>query len=50
MDDSFDAHLAAQITGMEILRRIIGLAQLPLELSLEERKDLLAEAADLVKG
>ncbi|PHN04659.1 phosphotransferase [Flavilitoribacter nigricans] len=46
----FDAELARKITGMEILRRIIGLAQLPLELSLEERKALLAEAAQLVKS
>lgn len=48
--EGFDRHLADQIIGMEILRRIIGLAQLPLELSLEERKSLLTEAAALVKG
>lgn len=45
-----DAGLAAQFTGMEILRRIIGLAQLPLDLMLAERKALLEEAAYLVKN
>ncbi len=47
--EGFDRKLANRIVGMEILRRIIGLAQLPLALSLEERKELLAEAARLVK-
>ena len=46
----FDLQLAHQVTGMEILRRIIGLAQLPLDLTLEERKSLLEEAASLVKN
>lgn len=46
---NFKLKLARQFAGMEILRRIIGLAQLPLELNLEERKNLLAEAARLVK-
>ena len=46
----FNQKLANQFVGMEILRRIIGLAQLPLDLSLDERKNLLAEAAQLVKA
>ncbi len=45
----FDEALVPQFAGMEILRRIIGLAQLPLDLSLEERKDLLSQAAQMVK-
>ncbi len=44
-----DATLAMQFAGMEILRRIIGLAQLPLDLTLAERCDLLDEAAQMVK-
>ncbi|RMG22893.1 MAG: aminoglycoside phosphotransferase [Bacteroidetes bacterium] len=38
------------LTGVEIMRRIIGLAQLPLDLSLEERGGLLAEARQLILG
>lgn len=45
----FDEGLARQFTGMEILRRLIGLAQLPLELDLEEKQALLQIAAGLVK-
>lgn len=37
--------LAAKFEGMEIIRRIIGLAQLPLELSLEEKQEMLKLAA-----
>ncbi len=37
--------LTAQFEGMEIIRRIIGLAQLPLDLSLEEKEELLKFAA-----
>lgn len=45
---NFSEKLANQFIGMELIRRIIGLAQLPLELTLEEKKDLLAEARELV--
>jgi 5-methylthioribose kinase len=45
----FDEALVPQFAGMEILRRIIGLAQLPLDLNLEERKSLLSQAAQMVK-
>jgi 5-methylthioribose kinase len=41
---SVNLHLAEQFAGMEVLRRIIGLAQLPLELDLAERVALLADA------
>ncbi len=45
---SFDHELFAGFCGAEILRRIIGLAQLPLDLSLEEKGDLLTWAAESV--
>ncbi|MGB0916090.1 MAG: phosphotransferase [Flavobacteriales bacterium] len=44
----FDGSLFTKFAGMEIIRRLIGLAQLPLELDLNERLDLLDEAYDLV--
>ncbi len=44
-DRSFDHNLFAGFCGAEILRRIIGLAQLPLDLTLEEEHNLLAWAA-----
>jgi 5-methylthioribose kinase len=46
----FDWPLAKRFQGVEIMRRIIGIAQLPLELSLEEREELLATAYKLVLG
>lgn len=42
---NFDHELFAGFCGAEILRRIIGLAQLPLDLSLAEKDELLAWAA-----
>ena len=39
-----DEGLLAQFEGIEIIRRLIGLAQLPLELNLSEKEDLLAYA------
>ncbi|MCB9204152.1 MAG: phosphotransferase [Flavobacteriales bacterium] len=47
-DEKFDGSLFSKFAGMEIIRRIIGLAQLPLELSLAERLSLLDEAYELV--
>ncbi len=41
----FDQDLFAGFCGVEIMRRIIGLAQLPLDLTLEEKGQLLAWAA-----
>ena len=40
-NQSIDASLLAQITGIEIMRRLIGLAQLALNHTLEEKKTLL---------
>ena len=41
---SFDEVLLEKFVGMELMRRIIGLAQLPLDLTLEEKASLLKEA------
>jgi 5-methylthioribose kinase len=47
-DEMFDGTLFSKFAGMEMIRRIIGLAQLPLDLSLAERLSLLDEAYELV--
>ncbi|MBI1289079.1 MAG: phosphotransferase [Flavobacteriales bacterium] len=47
-DSRFDGSLFSKFSGMEIMRRLIGLAQLPLELNLKERLSLLDEAYELV--
>lgn len=44
----FDFQLANQYRGMEILRRLIGIAQLPLRLSLEQKSKLLEKAKELI--
>ncbi|PIB26347.1 hypothetical protein BFP75_08520 [Maribacter sp. 4G9] len=44
----FDKHLVAQLAGVEIMRRLIGLAQLPLERSIQEKQALLAMAEELI--
>ncbi len=44
-DRKFDHALFAGFCGAEILRRVIGLAQLPLDLTLEEKEQLLQWAA-----
>jgi 5-methylthioribose kinase len=46
----FNQPLARHFAGMEILRRIIGLAQLHLDLTLEEKADLLEKAVEMVKN
>ncbi len=46
----FDERLLDQFTGVEILRRLIGIAQLPLALSIEEKRALIHEAISLIKG
>ncbi len=43
----FDEKLAEKFAAMEIFRRLIGLAQLPVELSVDEKKVLLARAASV---
>lgn len=40
----FDLQLLHQLAGIEIMRRLIGLAQLPLSLSLDQKVELLDEA------
>lgn len=43
-----DAALREKFTAVEVLRRILGLAQLPLEIDLEKRKQLLEEARHII--
>lgn len=45
---TFDERLAGQFAGMEIMRRLIGVAQLPMTRTLEEKKALLARSEVLV--
>lgn len=47
---TLDLNLLAQYTGVEILRRLIGLAQLPLKLALHEKLQLAEEAAKKIKS
>lgn len=46
--DGFDENLLRQFTGVEIMRRLIGLAQLSLSLSLDEKEAMLAKAAQMI--
>lgn len=46
--EGFDELLRRRFTGVEIMRRLIGLAQLPLSLSLEKKQQLLDEAHSLL--
>ncbi len=43
-----DSGLVAQVAGIEIMRRLIGLAQLPLERSISEKDDLLKLARKMI--
>lgn len=45
---NFDERLLDQFTGIEILRRLIGIAQLPLALSINEKRALIEEAISLI--
>jgi 5-methylthioribose kinase len=47
-DSKFDGSLFSNFAGMEMIRRMLGLAQLPLDLDLKERLELLDEAYELV--
>lgn len=47
-DKFFDGSLFTRFAGMEIIRRLIGVAQLPFDLTLKERLDMLDEARWLV--
>lgn len=44
----FDEQLRQRFTGVEIMRRLIGLAQLPLSLPLSKKRNLLDEAYSLL--
>lgn len=46
--DGFDQQLACQFAGMEIMRRLIGVAQLPMTRTLAIKVQLLDRAAQLV--
>ena len=48
--DGFNETLRQQFTAVEIMRRLIGLAQLPLHLTLEQKDLLLDEARQMIKG
>jgi 5-methylthioribose kinase len=48
MHDGFDVSLLTQYCGVEIMRRIIGLAQLPLDLTLHEKSVILARAERMI--
>lgn len=45
----FEDSLLWAFTGVEIIRRIIGLAQLPLSLNLGQKEELLSESAELIR-
>ena len=45
---NLNLQLFLQITGIEIMRRLIGLAQLPMERTLEEKEQLLKIARTLL--
>ncbi|MBA4043636.1 MAG: aminoglycoside phosphotransferase [Sphingomonas sp.] len=47
---ALDRQLLNQIIGIEIMRRLIGVAQLPLQIGLEDKAMMLADARDLVLG
>jgi len=46
--NKINAQLLAQISGIEIMRRLIGLAQLPISLSIKEKEKLLLLAYNLI--
>ena len=47
-DDGCDPGLVRQLAGVEIMRRLIGVAQLPLSASIERKRELLGRARRLV--
>lgn len=48
--NSVDTHLAYSFAGIEILRRLLGVAQLPLDLAIEKKSKLIALAKEWVMG
>ena len=49
MPDGFSMALFLRFCGVEIMRRIIGLAQLPLDLTVEEKSEILDFAERLIQ-
>ncbi len=47
-EHSYDSKLVESYCGVELLRRLIGIAQLPLEHSLEERENLLSQGRKMI--
>jgi 5-methylthioribose kinase len=47
--NGFDRDLFTQFCGVEIIRRIIGLAQLPLDLTLQEKSILLERSEQMIR-
>jgi 5-methylthioribose kinase len=45
---SYSSTLVDAYRGMEIMRRLIGIAQLPLSLTIDEKKALLERARNLI--
>jgi 5-methylthioribose kinase len=46
--DRFDHDLAARFAGVEMMRRLVGVAQLPLTATMQKKQDWLAQARFLV--
>ena len=49
-DSSFNKNLAAQFAGVEVMRRLLGVAQLPLQATLTQKRAWLDESRNLVCG
>lgn len=49
-DGQADKKLMSQVAGIEIMRRLIGLAQLPFDRTIEEKKSLLKKAHKMILG
>ena len=47
-EHSYDSDLLKAYQGMEILRRLIGIAQLPVSLELKEKEELMKKARNLI--
>jgi 5-methylthioribose kinase len=47
---NFDTGLLSSFAGIEIMRRLIGIAQLPLSLSIAEKINLMARAGNWIEG
>jgi 5-methylthioribose kinase len=47
-DTALSKTLVVQYAGVEIMRRILGVAQLPVALSLEAKGDLLERSREMV--